>query len=195
MLCISLVQWLHTLGSWAWASKVVVNNKPTVGTTSQQSHVTTSPTVYAQASQGFVSQYPVRPYPNPIVTTGYQVNQYASGSYGANPHLSYSNTIAPQPAATMPYGGVQKFQNPEQATDAELLVKGIKSYRKFGGIVPSNYQLDTSIALSIWRSTERSMLIVLISVSSSQERKSILCFWKGKLAETCVNIFLTYFFP
>jgi hypothetical protein len=85
---------------------------------------------------------------------------YGANSYFPNPsnppgasnggsHLTYAvEPIAvPQPAITIPLGGVQKFfHNPEQVTDSALLENGIKSYRKFGGPVASNYQLDPGMA-------------------------------------------------
>lgn len=96
---------------------------------------------------------------------GYQNNLYPLSSnqvlgmpYGANSNfLNLSNPpgggsqyayavepiAAPQPAVTIPWGGVQKFfHNPEQVTDSALFEKGIRSYRKFGGPVASSYQLE-----------------------------------------------------
>ncbi len=136
-----------------------------LGTVPGQSHVTTSTAVYAPS-------YAVGPYWDSNATTGYQIDQYNGSrlSYGASSYYSNSNypygasnvgnyyasnsaatTGVPyaggQPVATLPIGGVEKFfQNPELVTDSDLLSRGIRSYRKFGGPVASSYQLDPGIA-------------------------------------------------
>jgi len=131
-----------------------------LGTVPEQSHVTASTGIYTQANAS-VDQYAVGHYWDTNATTGYQINQYvpssnngASVSYGANSYYpsgvsNVGNYCISNLGTTVDqsWGGVQKFfQNPEQVTDSALLEKGIKSYRKFGGPVPSSYQLDSGNA-------------------------------------------------